>query len=91
MIVFSLFAPYGIALGDIGIVAADADSLYRISVEVIGVCAVPVAFGSRDSRDEAGSNRVGAGHQWWSGVNRVLVRTSGEEGGGEKEEEKERG
>lgn len=91
MITFALFTPDGISLGDIGIGATNYYILYRVSIEVIGGCAVPVAFGSGDSRDEAGSNRVGAGHQRWSGVNRFLVRTSGEEGRGEKEEEKERG
>lgn len=88
MITFALFAPDGIALGDIGIGATYTNSLYRVSIEVIGGCAVPVAVGSGNSVDETGGDGVGAGHQGWSGVNRILVRTSCEDSGGEEEDKK---
>ncbi len=84
----SLIAPRRI---EIFITTTYAQLRKGVAVEVIHGLAVPGAVGGGDRDEQAGSDAVGAGHQRWSGVNRFLVRTSGEEGGGEKEEEKERG
>jgi hypothetical protein len=81
----TLFTPGRI---EICVNTTNANSLDGISIEVIGGCAVPLAVGSGDSGDEAGGNGVGAGHQGRSGVNRILVRTSCEDGGDKKEDKK---
>ena len=84
----TLFAPRRI---EFCVNTTNANSLDGIAIEVIGGCAVPVAVSSRDSGDEAGGDGVGAGHQWRSRVNRIIVRTSCEDGGGEKEDDKKEG
>ena len=82
----TLFAPRRI---EFCVNTPDADSLYRVAIEVIGRGAVPIAVSSGDSGDEPGSDGVGAGHQRFGINNGVFVRTTSEECGAEKEEENE--
>ena len=75
---FAVDVAVGILLG-ISVCAGNAQLREGVAVEVIVGLAVPGAIGGDDSRQQAGSDAVGARHQGlWFGFGDILVRTAGD-------------